>query len=309
MKHLNANRREVIFGAAAAAAFSFLPARARASGAFSFAEGDFQVTVLSDGFISVPDEIVVPDVSAEQRKRILTGLDTKEGFVESKANIPVIRRGSDLILVDIGSGDKYQSSDGKLAANLKSAGIDPLAVTKVVFTHAHPDHIWATLSDDGSLRFPNAAYYVGAMEWNFWMDPDYLTTMPAVLHGFAKGARRDLSAVKERIVMLKPGDEVVTGLRALDTAGHTPGHLSLELAGREGLLITADVATHEIISFEHPEWKFGYDTIPDLAIKNRIRFIDRAATEKRKLLGYHWAYPGVGYAERSGTAYRFVSAS
>jgi hypothetical protein len=32
-------------------------------------------------------------------------------------------------------------------------------------------------------------------------------------------------------------------------------------------------------------------------------------TEKLKLLGYHWAYPGVGYAERTGAAYRFVNAT
>ena len=28
-----------------------------------------------------------------------------------------------------------------------------------------------------------------------------------------------------------------------------------------------------------------------------------------KLLGYHWPYPGVGYAERADTAYRYTPAS
>ena len=81
------------------------------------------------------------------------------------------------------------------------------------------------------------------------------------------------------------------------------------MEGHEGLLITADVANNEIVSFEHPDWKFGYDTIPELAIRNRIRLIDRAATDKIKLLGYHWQYPGVGYAEHNGGAYRFVIAA
>ena len=124
-----------------------------------------------------------------------------------------------------------------------------------------------------------------------------------------RSAQRDLEAIKSRVVMLKPGDDVVTGLSVFDTAGHTPGHLSLELAGRQGLLITADVANNEIVSFEHPDWKFGYDTIPELAIKNRIQLLDRAATDKLKLLGYHWEYPGVGYAERRGSAFHFVSDS
>ena len=109
--------------------------------------------------------------------------------------------------------------------------------------------------------------------------------------------------------LLRSGDEVLTGLRALDTAGHTPGHLSFELAGQEGLLLTADVATNEIVSFEHPDWKFGYDTLPEHAIVTRRQLLDRAATDKLKLLGYHWAYPGIGYAERKNGAFRFVSAA
>jgi len=96
-------------------------------------------------------------------------------------------------------------------------------------------------------------------------------------------------------------------MQALDTAGHTPGHLSFALAGGDGLIIAADVATNQIVSFEHPEWKFGYDTIPDLAIQNRVRFVDRAATDRVKLLGYHWSYPGVGHVERHLGATRFMS--
>ncbi len=208
-----------------------------------FVQGEFEITIVSDGYITVPIDIVAPEGTPEERDEILlrTG-NPKAGLVESKTNIPVIRKGNDLILVDIGSGNKYQPSDGRLSANLDAAGIDAGAITKVVFTHAHPDHVWGTLTEAGSLRFPNATYYVGATEWDFWMDPDYLTNMPDVLHEFALGAQRDLGAIKDRVVMLKPGDDIVTGLRALDTAGHTPGHLSLEMAGGEGLIISADAA-------------------------------------------------------------------
>jgi glyoxylase-like metal-dependent hydrolase (beta-lactamase superfamily II) len=276
---------------------------------YRFVQGEFEITVVSDGYITVPIDIVAPEGSPEERNDILmrTG-DLKAGLVESKTNIPIIRKANDLIIVDIGSGNKYQPSDGRLAENLNASGIDTGAITKVVFTHAHPDHVWGTLTENGSLRFPNAIYYVGAAEWDFWMDPDYLANMPAVLHEFARGAQRDLGAIKDRVVMLKPGDDIVTGLRALDTAGHTPGHLSLEMAGGEGLIITADAATNEIASFQHPKSLFGYDTIPDLAIRNRARLIERAATDRIKLLGYHWTYPGVGFAERKGNGYRYVPA-
>jgi glyoxylase-like metal-dependent hydrolase (beta-lactamase superfamily II) len=262
---------------------------------------------VSDGFISVPIEIVAPDGSPDERALILSRTGSQcSGLVESKTNIPVIRNGEDLIIVDIGSGDKYQPSDGRLSGNLVAARIDAQAVTKVVFTHAHPDHVWGTLAQDGNLRFANATYYVGAAEWDFWMDPDYLTNMPTELHDFARGAQRDLTAISDRVVMLKPGDDIVTGLRVIDTAGHTPGHISLEMAGGDGLIISADAATNEIASFQHPKSRFGYDTVPELAIRNRARLIERAASDRTKLLGYHWTYPGIGFAERKGTGYRYV---
>jgi glyoxylase-like metal-dependent hydrolase (beta-lactamase superfamily II) len=289
---------------------AFSPAASRSTPAannFSFVQGEFSITVLSDGFITVPIDIVAPEGTPGERAEILrrTG-DIKAGLVESKTNIPVIRRGRDLIIVDVGSGDKYQPTDGRLFGNLKASGINPDAITKVIFTHAHPDHVWGTLTETGSLRFKNATYYVGAAEWDYWMNPDYLTMMPFELHEFARGAQRDLGAIKDRVVMLKPGDDIVSGLRAIDTAGHTPGHLSLEMAGGEGLIITADAATNEIASFQHPRSRFGYDTIPELAIENRARLIERAAADRTSLLGYHWTYPGVGYAERNGGAYRYV---
>jgi glyoxylase-like metal-dependent hydrolase (beta-lactamase superfamily II) len=274
----------------------------------SFQHGEFDVTVLSDGYISIPAEIMVSDARPSQRETILERLSACAGMVEFKTNVPLIRTGDDIIIVDVGAGAKYQFSDGKLSSNLAASGIDPISITKVVFTHAHPDHIWGTLNDDGSLRFPNATYYVGKAEWAFWMDPDYKTNMPEMLHDFARGAQRDLGAVRDRVVLLKPGDDVVTGMRALDTAGHTPGHLSFELSGGDGLIITADATTNQIVSLEHPEWKFGYDTIPDLAIQNRVRLVDRAATDRTKLLGYHWAHPGVGYVERCRGATRFFPA-
>src|SRR5712671_8001432 len=154
---------------------AFLSQPVSAQNNYSFVQGEFEITVVSDGFITVPIVIVAPEGSPEQRAEILRRTGNPDaGLVESKTNIPVIRKKSDLIIVDIGSGNNYQPSDGRLSANLIASGIDAGTITKVVFTHAHPDHVWGTLTENGSLRFPNAIYYVGAAEWDFWMDPDYL---------------------------------------------------------------------------------------------------------------------------------------
>lgn len=273
---------------------------------FAFEHGDFEISIISDGYLEIPEEIFVPSMALRDRSEVVQRLDTAGEIVRAPTNVPVLRYRDEVILFDVGGGQRYQATDGRLVENLQAAGFHPAAVTKVVFTHAHPDHTGATLASDGSLLFPNAAYFVGAAEWDYWMDPDFFSKAPEGIHEFGRSAQRDLGAVRDRAVMLKPGDDVISGIRAIDTAGHTPGHLSFELAGDVGLVIAADAATSEIVGVEHPDWHFGYDSIPELAVRNRRRLLDLASTDKTKLLGFHWTYPGLGFVEARGNSYRYV---
>lgn len=300
------NRRRFILGAAGAATAAAWPVRLWAAEApHSFMQGDFEVTVVSDGYLTLPANLLAGDAPAEERKALLEAAGLGGENVMPAASPVLIRAGSDLILFDTGSGSNFQPTAGKLIENLTAAGIDPASITKVVFSHGHPDHIWGTAVENG-LKFPNAAYYSGAAEWDFWNNPDLFNQMPKEMHGFITGAVNSYTAVKDRVTMLKPGDEIVTGIRALDTAGHTPGHLSFEIAGGEGLIIVADSLAVPAVYFPHPEWKFGFDAIPEMAIAARQKLLDRAATDKVKMVGFHWPYPGVGFAERKDNAYQYV---
>ncbi|MBD9506947.1 MBL fold metallo-hydrolase [Ensifer sp. ENS10] len=307
------DRREFLAGSSAIAASVLLPKGAYAADIHRLRHGSFDISVVSDGFIMLPVSIVLPDATPEERPDIMRRLGGTPERAPFHTNIPVIRTGGDLIVVDDGSGNHFQESAGKLRANLLAAGIDPGLVTKVVLTHAHPDHAGGTLGVDGKLTFPNAQYFVSEAEWQFWTDPNFEKVMPQALHGFAKGAQRDLFAVQDRLTLVKPGDEIVSGMQVFDTRGHTPGHISLQLAGgdgagHDGLVITGDAVTSNVVFFEHPDWHFGFDMDAELALKNRKALIDRAASERLALLGYHWAHPGIGRAERNGSAYRFVAA-
>ena len=309
VRSFSVSRRTFLAGTAGLAGATLLPRQLWAQAApYTFAQGDFEITVVSDGHLILPPDVLAPDAPAEERQALLEALGISEE-VKAPTNAPLIRAGSDLILVDNGSGGEFQpETSGKLADNLIAAGIDPASVTKVVFTHAHPDHIWATLGE-GGLRYPNAAYYVASAEWDFWTNPDLKTQMPQEMHGFIDGAVKHLTAVEDRVTMLKDGDDIVTGISVLDSAGHTPGHISLMLAGGEGLIITGDaIPGPKEMYFPHPDWTLGFDADPAMAVVKRKAMLDRAATDKMKMLGYHWTYPGVGFAERDGTAYRFVPA-
>ena len=102
--------------------------------------------------------------------------------------------------------------------------------------------------------------------------------------------------------------KVLTGLRALDTAGHTPGHLSFELAGQEGLLLTADVATNEIVSFEHPDWKFGYDTLRSVPSSRAASFSTGRPPTSSNYSVTTGPTPASATQRKNG-AFRFVSAA
>lgn len=301
------SRRGFLAGAATLVAAGLLPQAVLAQASpKSFAFDDKELTVLSDGRLTLPLNVLAPAATPEQLADIARRLSWTSGNAEPQANIALIRAGDDLILVDNGSGSGFQPTAGKLAENMKAAGIDPASVTKVVFTHAHPDHIWGTLAGD-RLLCPEAAYYLGAAEHDFWMNPDIFNQLPAELHDFAKGAQRDIGAVKDRLTLVKAGDAIIPGVEVIDTPGHTPGHISLVVEGGDGLIVTGDVTPNEIISLEHPDWAFGFDAMPDVAIQSRKALVDRAAVDGMQMLGYHWTYPGVGKAEKAGEAWRFVA--
>lgn len=302
MRHLT--RRALLAASAATAATSMLPVLAAAP--FAFKHGAFDVTVVSDGHLVLPVSMLAPGAPPDQRAILLKAARQTAEQYESPTNITLIRTASDLILVDMGSGDRFMPTAGKLWDNLKAAGIDKAAITKVIFTHGHPDHLWGAVDELDDLVTPDAAFYVGAAEWNFWQGDNAVRGLPAERAGFITGARRNYAAIKKRIAMFKPGDDIVTGLRIIATFGHTQGHCSLELAGGEGLIVGGDALTHPLISFAHPEWKPAADHVPDQAIETRKRLLDRLATDRSKLIGFHLPYPGLGTVERRDGAYRFV---
>src|SRR6202022_2816040 len=99
------------------------------------------------------------------------------------------------------------------------------------------------------------------------------------------------------------------GVTTFDTAGHTPGHMSVHISsGSEEMLLTGDVVVDTAISFQHPEWAFGFDLDVPLATKARMAFLDRAAADKTLVGSYHLPFPGFGHVVREGSGYRWLPA-
>jgi len=302
------DRRQLLGSLMAASATQLTPSLAWATSptSHSFKIGDFEIAVFSDGHLTIPTRFLARNVAEADIK---AWLGQSADMVTPATNVTLVRTPTETILIDVGAGPHFMPGAGKLTANMDAAGVDRKAVTKVVFTHAHPDHLWGTLDDfDDEPTFPNASYVIAAAEWNFWMADDAALRLPDDRQNFAPGAKRNLSRIKDKLQTIEPGADIANGIRAIDTSGHTVGHISVEIvSGNEAVLVLADALTHPTISFAHPEWSPAADHHdPDLAVATRRALLDRLASDKSRAIGYHLPFPGLGYVERHGLAYRYV---
>ncbi|MHA6324841.1 MBL fold metallo-hydrolase [Roseivivax sp. CAU 1753] len=276
---------------------------------FRFTLGDAKITVVSDGYFELPtsglgvnaDEGAVQDFLARHFQ------STELGY--SHTNHVVIEQGAHTILVDIGSGDRFLPTVGRLLGNLSDAGIDADAITHLAITHAHPDHVWGIRDDFDEALLPDAEKFIGEAEYAYWMQDGLASQVAPERQQFVVGAQNSLSTDGLEWTQVADGTEIAPGLRMIMTPGHTPGHMSLILeAGGEQLMILGDAMTHAYLNFSHPDWYNEIDHDGPETAATRRRLLDMAAADGMAVLGYHFPFPGVGHVMREGDAYRFVPA-
>ncbi len=219
-------------------------------------------------------------------------------------NCLLIETGGRRALFDngLGSAKLFGPDSGRLLDNLRAADIDPASIDALVLTHAHSDHCWGTMGDDGTPNFPNAEIVISQAELDFW------TSNPAgVGRRSIAGVAKHLLPLRSRIRFARDGAEILPGVQAWSTPGHTPGHLAflLEDGGSRWCLI-GDVAFHHPLSYAFPEAHNLFDTDRAMGAATRRRVFDRLARERLRVIGYHHPWPGLGRVERAGTAFRFI---
>ena len=100
------------------------------------------------------------------------------------------------------------------------------------------------------------------------------------------------------------GDEVIAGVKAIDTIGHTPGHTAylIESDG-EKLLIVGDIMHFPEIQLPAPNVAVRYDVDPEKAIQSRKFILDYAAMKNIPIAGMHITPPGLINVKKSGEGY------
>lgn len=273
---------------------------------YNFKHGDVQVTLVSDGVLKVGDgrKIIKEATTEELTERLEAAFLPADNMVLQQ-NIPVLKIGGKTIIVDTGSGATEMFGDGtnRLVGNLRAAGIDPATVDLIVLSHCHPDHVGGMIDGAGKMVFPNAQVSVNEADFKFWTDEAKLS---GDMKPFIEFARARLLPYKDKTTFHKGGQDIVSGLQAIDAPGHTVGHTIFMLtAGSKPLAITVDCAHHHILFVEKPKIEFGYDTDSKQAVATRLKIWDMLATDRTPFIAYHFPWPGLGNLAKSGDAYRY----
>jgi glyoxylase-like metal-dependent hydrolase (beta-lactamase superfamily II) len=317
-------RRTLLTGAAAAAAAPLAtslpagaaapPAGAQAPGWYRYKVGSFEITVVTDGMgrFKVPDNFV-GNVSKDELGKALTAAYLPPDSMATPYNPIVVNTGSKLVLIDTGTGEAaYTTSKGatgQLMTNLAAAGIDAKAIDAVIISHYHGDHVNGLLKADNSLAFPNAEILVPAAEHKFWMDDGEMSRAPAGrMEGLFKNNRRVFSGeVMKRLRTYEEGKEVVPGVTAVGTHGHSAGHNShIVASGASKVYVQADVTHVPFLFVRNPGWHPMYDQDPAMAEATRRKVYDMLVAEKMMVQGFHYPFPSHAYVEKSGTGYREI---
>ncbi len=267
------------------------PAAAQAPGFYRYKVGSIEITVITDGANRLPvtDEFVL-NAKKEEVNAALAEAFMEPGVFVGPYNPIVINTGAKLALVDTGTGEAaYKASKGQTGqflANLAAAGIDANAIDTVIISHYH---------------------LVPAAEHAYWTNESEMSRAATkrIADNFKNVQRVISGEVLKRLRTYEADKEVISGVTAVSTPGHTPGHTSHVVAsGNAKVYVQADVTHAPFLFVRHPGWHAFYDHDPVQAEATRRKVYDMLAAERMRVQGFHYPFPAIAHIEKTATGYR-----
>lgn len=296
MQNPKLNRRQTMLALGSAAGAASLPNISFAGELASLNIGSIEVSSLSDGTFNIPAGWF-PNADPDDLKA--TGEKITIGV-----NQWLIKSAERLILVDTGAGPLFEGV-GQLDALLSAQGISPAEITDIILTHMHSDHIGGLARPEAG-GFANARIYISEAEWNFWMDPELTTKMPAEMHDTIRQQQDIMTPLADRVTRHSGETDLGDGLTLIPLPGHTPGHSGVKISdGSQELLIVGDAILSEALQFAHPEYTYILDIDPAQAVATRSNLFNQLAETQIPFAATHLTYPGIGHVRRAGTGFVF----
>lgn len=247
--------------------------------------GSYKLFVIEDGYYWRDPETYY-EGSTDHDWRFHTRND--QGQARLNFGCYLITNGDRTIMVDSGIGDITQEgmTAGLMPQAIDALGIERESVEMVVYTHMHYDHIGGS-QRDGKVVFPNARHVFHSNEWDHWRN---------VESDFGKAARRIMSGLFDADVVdfVDADTEVLPGVTAVESFGHTPGHLTVSIiSDGTRTLIGGDASNHPF-QVEHPHWSLPVDNDHDMAATTRDRIFEKIKDTDITYVAPHYPMPGVG---------------
>ncbi len=215
----------------------------------------------------------------------------ENNMVKLDINLLLIKTDGENILIDAGMGDALSERQKKVfgierASNLEKKlsehHLAPEDINLVLLTHLHADHAGGVISLDKNgrkvPRFPNARHVVQIKEWEEAMHPDERTSATY----FTSNLR---ILEEEKLLELIDGeDEVATGIKLINTGGHTPGHQAVLIEdGGDKILWAGDIipSTHHL----RIPYVAAVDLFPRETMEQKKRFL-RMCSEDGWILAF-----------------------
>ena len=267
--------------------------------------GQFEVTALNDGIFKLPVDKLLqtknPNLVARRLQHHYLGLP-----LDTSVNAYLVHTGEKLVLIDTGYANT-NSQIGLMLTHLRASGYSPEQVDEVYITHFHGDHINGLTDKDGKAVFPNAIVRADQRESGFWLGDE--ATAPEGARGGMANAKRVMKPYldADRFKPFDGATELVKGLRAVPTYGHTPGHtIFVAESGADKMVFWGDLMHVAAVQFAHPEVTIQFDRDPKAAYPQRDAQYKDAAKGGYYVGVTHISFPGIGKLRADGKAYEWL---
>jgi glyoxylase-like metal-dependent hydrolase (beta-lactamase superfamily II) len=295
------------FGPSGSAQASAPMAKAGNPGWYRMMLGDFEVTALSDGTVTLPLDTLLTGTTKAKIEAALAKSYLKVP-VETSVNCYLVNTGTKLVLIDAGAGNLFGPTLGKLMTTLKASGYTPEQVDEIYITHMHPDHV-GNLVANGKIAFPNATVRAGKADADAFLTKEALDKAPEAMKGFIQGAQASINpyVAAGKFKPIEADGELVPGIKAIGANGHTPGHTfyAVESKGQK-LVVWGDLMHVAAIQFADPSVTIQFDTDSKKAAAARKKAYAEAAKQGYFVGVAHVSFPGIGQLRTDGAGYRWL---
>ena len=268
--------------------------------------GNAEVIAVTDGATEFENDLF-PNADDDRIAKLLASAGKE--CIQTNFNAYFIIESGVTTLVDAGVRDAFGPAGGNLGEGMKEAGIAADEISRIVFTHLHPDHVCGAVTPDGEAVFPNAEAVVSTEERAYWKEVEDSEPEDENVLAWLGHAKAAIDAYRGRLRTVTAGSGISEGLKFVELFGHTPGHAGVEVrSAGTSLTIIGDAVIAPDLQLADPGVQCNFDVDRAKAEKTRIKILGELADGNKLCAGSHFLRPSLGYINRAGSGFKFMPA-